>query len=147
MQTFYWLTYYSEIYCRRKIHASAILSYLQDFCKNWNSNFFNSGLVLDLKQFFFICWSALKRNESGTKFFLNFFRLMGLCRKRCEILQYERFFRPGETVVMSTYAPITFPPAPVLVFQVTLPACLPACLPVCPPVCLPACLPDLFFIE
>jgi hypothetical protein len=33
-------------------------------------------------------------------------------------LQYERFFRAGETVVMSTYAPITFPPAPVLVFQV-----------------------------
>jgi hypothetical protein len=73
---------------------------------------------------------------------------MCLCRERCEILQYERFFRPGETVVMSTYAPITFPPAPVLVFQVTtcvyacLPVCMPACLlPACVPACLPACLP------
>jgi len=31
--------------------------------------------------------------------------------------KYERFFREGDTVVMTTFAPITFPPAPVLVFQ------------------------------
>jgi len=31
--------------------------------------------------------------------------------------KYERFFMEGETVVMTTFAPITFPPAPVLVFQ------------------------------
>jgi len=31
--------------------------------------------------------------------------------------KYERFFREGDTVVMSMFAPITFPPAPVLVFH------------------------------
>eukprot|EP00088_Acartia_fossae_P067217 TRINITY_DN837_c0_g1_i1.p1 TRINITY_DN837_c0_g1~~TRINITY_DN837_c0_g1_i1.p1 ORF type:complete len:793 (-),score=239.64 TRINITY_DN837_c0_g1_i1:73-2451(-) len=31
--------------------------------------------------------------------------------------KYERFFREGSTVVMTTFAPIMFPPAPVLVFQ------------------------------
>ena len=31
--------------------------------------------------------------------------------------KYERFFMEGETVVMTTFAPITFPPAPILVFQ------------------------------
>jgi len=31
--------------------------------------------------------------------------------------KYERYFRDGETVVMTTFAPIMFPPAPVLVFQ------------------------------
>ena len=32
--------------------------------------------------------------------------------------KYERYFRDG-AVVMTTFAPITFPPAPVLVYQVT----------------------------
>lgn len=32
-------------------------------------------------------------------------------------LQYERFFRPGETVVASFYAPIQFPPSPILCFK------------------------------
>jgi len=31
--------------------------------------------------------------------------------------KYERFFRPDEVIVMSTFAPIYFPSAPVLVFQ------------------------------
>jgi len=31
--------------------------------------------------------------------------------------KYERFFREGDTTVMTMFAPITFPPAPVLVFQ------------------------------
>lgn len=31
--------------------------------------------------------------------------------------QYERFFRPGETVVASFYAPIQFPPSPILCFK------------------------------
>jgi hypothetical protein len=92
----------------------------------------------------------VKKKWIWNEVFFIYFRLMGLCRERCEILQYERFFRPGETVVMSTYAPITFPPAPVLIFQVTLPACLSAplspachyvCLPARPLACLPACLP------
>ena len=30
--------------------------------------------------------------------------------------KFERFFQPGATVVASVYAPICFPPAPVLVF-------------------------------
>lgn len=33
------------------------------------------------------------------------------------ILQYERFFRANETVVATFYAPIQFPPAPILCFQ------------------------------
>lgn len=32
-------------------------------------------------------------------------------------VQYERYFRPGETVVATFYAPIQFPPAPILCFQ------------------------------
>jgi len=31
--------------------------------------------------------------------------------------KYERYFREGSSIVMTTYAPIMFPPAPVLVFQ------------------------------
>jgi len=31
--------------------------------------------------------------------------------------KYQRYFREGDTVVMTTFAPITFPPAPILVFQ------------------------------
>jgi len=31
--------------------------------------------------------------------------------------KYERFFRQGDTIVMTMFAPITFPPASVLVFQ------------------------------
>jgi len=31
--------------------------------------------------------------------------------------KYERYFRDGDTIVMTTFAPIMFPPAPVLVFQ------------------------------
>jgi len=31
--------------------------------------------------------------------------------------KYERYFRPDQVVVMTTFAPIYFPPAPVLVFQ------------------------------
>lgn len=31
--------------------------------------------------------------------------------------KYERYFRPGETVVATFYAPIQFPPAPMLCFQ------------------------------
>jgi hypothetical protein len=31
--------------------------------------------------------------------------------------QYERFFQPGATVVASVFAPIMFPPAPVLVYK------------------------------
>lgn len=31
--------------------------------------------------------------------------------------QYERFFRPGDTVVATFYAPIQFPPSPILCFQ------------------------------
>lgn len=35
----------------------------------------------------------------------------------CVFFQYERFFRPEETVVASFYAPIQFPPSPVLCFK------------------------------
>ena len=31
--------------------------------------------------------------------------------------KFERYFQPGSTVVASVYAPIHFPPAPVLVFK------------------------------
>lgn len=34
-----------------------------------------------------------------------------------EFFQYERFFRPEETVVASFYAPIQFPPSPILCFK------------------------------
>ena len=33
------------------------------------------------------------------------------------LLQYERFFRPGCVTVASVYAPISYPPSPVLVFN------------------------------
>lgn len=31
--------------------------------------------------------------------------------------QYERFFRPEATLVASVFAPVMFPPAPVLVYK------------------------------
>jgi hypothetical protein len=35
----------------------------------------------------------------------------------CIAFQYERFFQPEATVVASVFAPIMFPPAPVLVYK------------------------------